>query len=470
MAQRKKKDAAISADVDLDKIITEQADSLELTPTNLIRGGCVKDAVSTGSLALDLVLGGGWPPGRRSNVFGREQGGKSTLLYYAVKACISAGIHTVFYDFEGSTEGDRMQRIGVQIDWAKELAANEPVLFRYYDRMKHGEQVFRHAKRVLDRLPDKDTGPVQIVFFLDSLPTVIPEAQADDDETGANALRARLFSDQLPLIKSRLAAKRCIWIDTNQLKTNPRQLFGNPEYEMCGDAVKTLSDVRVKAKKTVPPPGRGRSEKKSYIEEEACWDRSGVDKYTFSQFYITKNKSFSPFRECTLRIWFEEAGIPGRGIDPVYDVFEYLSLTGQIRLVKRKMRESDKDKKPAFLIDIAPFNEERVVGLPKPKVDAKGEDTYNAETGEVEMEVETLKRDFWSWGDLKDLILNPANTKGADRKKWDIIAACRDQINDNSAFERYFANIVAAGSAPDADDDGDGDDTDGGKGGKGKSR
>ena len=84
MAKRKQPTTPSLDDViDLDKIIDEEASNLNLTPTNLIRGGMVKDAVSTGSLAVDLIMGGGWPPGRRSNVFGREQSGKSTMLYFA---------------------------------------------------------------------------------------------------------------------------------------------------------------------------------------------------------------------------------------------------------------------------------------------------------------------------------------------------------------------------------------------------
>lgn len=445
MAKAEKKTETIDLDdpYNLDKLIDEEASTLGLTPSNLIRGSMVKDAVSTGSLAVDLITGGGFLPGMRSNCFGREQVGKTTFIYFAIKACILLKIHVIMYDFEGSTDADRIERIGVKINWFKELSKKEPVYFRYYDRMKHGEQVFRHAKRVMDKLPDKDEGRVQIVFLLDSLPSAPPEAQVDDDETGANAMRARMYSENLPLIKSRLAAKRCAWIDVNQLRTNPRQMFGNPEYEPCGEAVRTLSDMRLKLKKDIPPKNRGRPVKKSYIEEEACWDGFGIDRYTFASVMTTKNKGYSPFRECQIRIWFEEAGQPGRGIDPVFDVYEYLRLTGQL-VYKAKV----------FHISMPPFNEERTIRVEQwdtkkkaVKIDSKGETLY-----------EEMQKSTWTWGELKELILNPEYRKrGA---KMDIMAACRKQIDNGTAFDLYAKQLATESMAKAARKKDDGDDDD----------
>lgn len=414
--------------VDIDAIINDVSKGVELPPTNLQRGHLVRDAVSTGSLALDLSLGGGWPPGRRSNIFGKEQVGKSTLLYFAVKACIAQKIYVIMYDWEGSTDSDRVERIGVKTNWMKELKDNEPVYFRYYDRMVHGQQMFKHAMKILDALPDRDSGPTQVAFFCDSLPTVVPAAQAEDSETNVNALRASLYSSQLPVIKSRLSAKRCIWIDTNQIRTNPRTSYGNPEYEMCGEAVKTLSDVRVKAKKAVPPKGRGRPENNKYIEQEPSWDKTGIDRYNFAALTVVKNKAFSPNRECTLRIWFEESGQPGRGIDPVFDCYEYLRMTGQLTYRAKQ-----------FTIKLPPFSEERTVMVPEVNPKTK-EIVYDKKTGEVRF-IED-KRSTWTWDELKDLLLNPAiHTKG--NEKWNLIKACRKQLQDGTAFQLYFQAMTA---------------------------
>ncbi len=351
-------------------------------------------------------------------------------MYFAMLACIRQGIRVLFFDWEGSTDPDRAERIGIPLDWAEQLKRKEPVLFRYFDRMRTGQQMFRLARRIMNQLPDREEGPVQLAFFCDSLPNVVPEQQDENDETGANALRARLFSENLPLIKSQLAAKRCIWIDVNQMRTKPGFSLGNPEYEPCGEAAKTQSDIRIKAKKTIADKEAKKVRKlmyakeSKYIEVEQTWDGRGVDKYNQMTFYVTKNKAFSPNRGTTLRLWFEEAGEPGRGIDPVFDCFEYLRLTGQVHLRKKMMT-----------IDIPPFNQEREVHIPV--WDEKKKDwKHDPETGEIEVEVQ--KRDTWTWMDFKQLILDPDSTKGAERKKFDIIAACRKQLEDESAWALYF--------------------------------
>jgi RecA/RadA recombinase len=255
---------------------------------------------------------------------------------------------------------------------------------------------------------------------------VVPAAQEDDPETNVNALRASLYSNQLPLIKSRLSAKRCVWIDTNQIRTNPRSSFGNPEYEMCGEAVKTLSDVRVKAKKAIPPKGRGRPERKNYIEEEPSWDKTGIDRYNFAHLSVVKNKAFSPNRECDVRVWFESNGEPGRGIDPVYDCYEYLRLTGQIQYRARQ-----------FTIALEPFGQERKVKVPQ--IDPKTkEHVYDQKTGEVLMMED--KRSTWTWDELKELILGGQGLRGA----WNLLNACRKQIDDGTAFRLYFETQTAA--------------------------
>jgi len=381
-----------SPSFDIDAIMDSVSKDLKLLPSNLARTALVANALSTGSLALDLVLGGGFAPGRRANVFGREQAGKTTLLYHTVKEALAHDIHVVFYDFEGSTDGDRVQRIGVRHDWTKELKGKKPVLFRYYDRMAHGEHMFRHAHRILEQLPDADDGPTRILFCLDSLPTVLPQQKAENDENNANSLRARLFSDNLPLIKGLLSSKRCTWLDVNQLRDKPQVMYGKSEYEPCGEAVRTGSDCRLKVKKTIPTGGRGRKENRSYIEEEPSWDNIGVDRYNFANYYVVKNKSFAPFRDANVRMWFEESGMPGRGIDPVYDVYEYLRLTNQIEYRNRPQRE--------FLIHLEPYS----------------------------------MRDAWTWRELKALILRPdlhANIP-------DIISKCRAQIDDGTAFDLYY--------------------------------
>jgi hypothetical protein len=109
----------------------------------------------------------------------------------------------------------------------------------------------------------------------------------------------------------------------------------------------------------------------------------------------------------------------------VFDCYEYLRQTGQLSYRARH-----------FTIAFAPFNEERIVLSPaidpttgEVTVDEKGEQTMLEE-----------KRNTWTWSELKALILSPEKR----HKKWDLVAACRRQIDDESAFRLYFENMTAA--------------------------
>lgn len=404
MAKKKTETEPTFENLDMDNIIGEVCSGLKLPPTNLQRGSLLKDALSTGSLAVDLILGGGVPPGMVTIPFGKEQGGKSTLLYSICKSAVDSEIYTMFFDWEGATDADRIDRMGLKIDWAKEVEAGEPVYFRYYNTMKNGEQMFRTIKRILDKLPDKNEGPPQMVFFLDSMPAVVPEAVDENDENAQASRRAAMFADELPNVKSRANAKRCNIVMTNQLRENPRARFGNPEYEPCGNAPKYYSDARIKMRPTVSPIGTS----KSYVAEEPGFGGEGEDRYTFISVKTTKNKTFSPNREAVLRLWFEENGKPGRGIDPVWDLFEYLRLTGQVRRGRRKVKST----KESCLIFDSNFYD-----------------------------------DLLLWQEFKDMVLNP--TEG----NTDLVRKAREQIASKEAFDLYFQKLSGVSNEEHEDDE-----------------
>ena len=159
------------------------------------------------------------------------------------------------------------------------------------------------------------------------------------------------------------------------------------------------------------------------------WDGASVDRYNYAHLTVTKNKAFSPNRECDLRIWFEENGQPGRGIDQVYDCYEYLRLTGQIQYHSRPFRH--------FTISISPFNKDRNVLVPE--VDPKTGDPVHDKDGVVKMMEDT--RSTWTWKELKELILNPANYR-KNRESWNLVAACRKQLQENTAFRLYFDSMT----------------------------
>lgn len=390
---------------DVVDIVMNIGNELEMLPVHLSRGSYVENAISSGSLTYDLITGGGFAPGKIIMLKGFEGAGKSLTCYTAIKDAIKKNIPVIYIDAEGSADTNFMKRIGIDIDTVCGVKGNKgewvvkPKLL--FEQPDTGEQVFRFIKRVLQAMPDKSKDPkgdgwiytleggktlkassgVEVMFFIDSFAALVPEDMAEDDTSSPTAMQARMFSENLRLIKSLASQKQAIVVGTNQMRKDPRKMFGNPEYMVGGEAVKHYNDVRVDLTRCSSP-------KKKAIEEEPCWDGIGIDRYVYTKIYTEKNKCFSPFRHSILRIWFEEKGGPGRGIDIVWDTWQYLVETGQGKDVGRNR----------FVIK-SPFMED------------------------------TLK-----WGDFKKFILDPASP-------FDFREECRKQIEDGSAFKMYFDTI-----------------------------
>jgi hypothetical protein len=164
-------------------------------------------------------------------------------------------------------------------------------------------------------------------------------------------------------------------------------VHNSPEYEPGGETPKFASDLRLRVSKRAIPQGKGP------IEEEPCWNEKGVDRYIYTIMRTIKNRGFSPFRETWMRIWFEECGQPGRGIDPVYDTYQYLNMTGQLS-----------ERKGYYSINVDGF---------------KGDKRL-------------------TWQQFKALILDPEAKKDAGT---DIRQLLRNQFGTNEAFERYFGEF-----------------------------
>jgi RecA/RadA recombinase len=231
------------------------------------------------------------------------------------------------------------------------------------------------------------------------------------------------------MIKNRLGNKRACIIGTNQLRLRPGA-YGNPEYEPGGEAIKFFSDVRVKTKTIAVPNGTG------HVEEEPCWDGDGIDRYRYVNLSVPKNKVFSPFRQSTIRFWFEEKGSPGRGIDPVFDCFQYLEETGQV---------SGKGRYAITLEGLWTDRQWTWKEFKKFILNPNRLESY-AEFGFSDPEIDTLAKEFKGCGGVNPYVVyedkNVNKLAKELRKlldtKLDIHAACRAQISDSSAFKMYF--------------------------------
>jgi len=292
-------------------------------------GQCIPNAISTGSLRLDLSMGGGVAPKRIAALVGPEGGGKSTILYAMMRYSVETGIPCVFYDAEGTIDRAYMENCG--FNWDK-----------FFNKLFYpmwpttGEQVFIHMRKILRQLKSRKDGHPQAVFFIDSIPALVPQI-SEVDPSDQRAIIASMLSQYLPLVVTELAARHCSLIVTNQIRMNPGVQFGNPEYNPCGNSLQHYTDQRVR----IAPYASGIPENKrvtglhvSGVEKEAHVSGVGEDLYRRSRTCTVKNKAFTPMQVANMRFWFREQGGVGRGIDPVFDVVQFLADTGQLSISK----------------------------------------------------------------------------------------------------------------------------------------
>ena len=192
--------------------------------------GAVHDieAISTGSLALDLALGiGGLPRGRVVEIFGPEASGKTTLTLSVVAQCQKAGGTAAFVDAEHALDPVYAGRLGINVD---DLLVSQP---------DTGEQ----ALEITDMLVR--SGAVDVVV-LDSVAALTPKAEIEGEMGDTHVgLQARLMSQALRKLTGNIKRSNTIVIFINQLRMKIGVMFGNPETTTGGNALKFYSSVRL---------------------------------------------------------------------------------------------------------------------------------------------------------------------------------------------------------------------------------
>lgn len=337
-------------------------------------------ALSTGLLCLDLITGGIRPG---FYVFaGGEQSAKTTTAITAVGAALTQNVaFTTLWDAENSTGSslDYVESIfktmGIEISPEDLFGVKKDGKYVvqpkvYYRDEGEMDTFFGWTSALLRRLPDKrfedgqwwyiyegtrenkakykdvmdrsrsagdsgvyipaEDGSLQAIVLVDSLPSLLPSSMDEDDSKAGMALQAREFSKHLPRVKGKLRAKRVAILAINQIRTAPGVMYGNPEYEPGGMAIKFNSDIRVhnksRALSGVPfnPKGKGQNEEEPSITGE------GQDVYRYIHSKAIKNKLSIPGRETWLRIWVSDSEQKANGFDPVWDTFYAMHLTGQL--------------------------------------------------------------------------------------------------------------------------------------------
>jgi len=349
--------------------------------------------LSTGLLSLDLIMNGGVRDGWITSL-GYEGTGKSSLAIKMMGSLVKSGTTGYFIDAESALDIDNACKIAGIDDITDYfgLRAYNGKSWEKLPKIKYCsentlETVFLAMNKALTKLPDKlyrpetkkwyyvfsrekdsmevmknlglkhvpalytqtgkywceaPDGRFQIVFIIDSLPALVPDAslKEDGDLNGQMGVLQKAYTKCVPLVRGLLRKKHSVILAINQLKDAIGKMYGPTEFEPCGNAVKYASDVRNKlSNMSVPdffekgklPSGSPTSK----YGEEPSVEGDGVDMYEYKKISNVKNKRGVAYRQGSLRFWTSSIDGGARGIDYVYDALMYLEQTKQVELRKK---------------------------------------------------------------------------------------------------------------------------------------
>ncbi len=185
------------------------------------------ETIPTGSLSLDIALGGGVPKGRVLEIFGPESSGKTTLALHIVAECQKGGGQAAFVDAEHALDPEYAQKIGVDVE---NMLVSQP---------DTGEQ----ALEITETLVRSNAVDIVVV---DSVAALTPRAEIEGEMGDAHmGLQARLMSQALRKLTAAISKSKTTVIFINQIRMKIGVMFGNPETTPGGNALKFYSSVRM---------------------------------------------------------------------------------------------------------------------------------------------------------------------------------------------------------------------------------
>ncbi|EDH5492327.1 recombinase RecA [Salmonella enterica subsp. enterica serovar Java] len=252
------------------------------------------ETLPTGSLSLDIALGGGLPLGRIAEIYGPESSGKTTVALSVIASAQRQGMQCAFIDAEHALDPVYARKLGVDTDT---LLVSQP---------DTGEQ----ALEITDALVR--SGAVGVVV-VDSVAALTPKAEIEGEIGDSHmGVHARMMSQAMRKLKGYINTSRAVVIFINQLRMKIGVMFGNPETTTGGNALKFYASVRMDVRRI----GAVRAGKDK--EAEVTGSETRVK--------VVKNKVAPPFRQAEFRIMY------GDGIDRAGEV---LSLADSCKLVTK---------------------------------------------------------------------------------------------------------------------------------------